>query len=84
MARGQRRTIEEKIAEKEEIIKALQIRIKSEKEELEGLNQEKREKDMARLSEVLKESGLTPDDAADILKDHLNVLQCNNTQEKTA
>ena len=32
MARGQRRTIEEKIADKEEIIKALQIRLKSEKE----------------------------------------------------
>ena len=39
MARGQRRTIEEKIADKEEIIRALQTRIKSEKEELEGLYQ---------------------------------------------
>lgn len=79
MARGQRRTIEEKIADKEEIIKALQIRLKSEKEELEGMYQEKREKDLAKLSEVLKESGLTPDDAADILKEHLD-----NRQEMTA
>lgn len=79
MARGQRRSIEEKIADKEEIIKALQIRLKSEKEELESMHQEKREKDLAKLSEVLKESGLTPDDAADILKEHLETQQ-----EKTA
>lgn len=79
MARGQRRSIEEKIADKEEIIKALQIRLKSEKEELESMHQEKREKDLAKLSEVLKASGLTPDDAADILKEHLD-----NQQEKTA
>ena len=79
MARGQRRSIEEKIADKEEIIKALQTRLKSEKEELESMYQEKREKDLAKLSEVLKESGLTPDDAADILKEHLE-----NQQEKTA
>lgn len=79
MARGQRRSIEEKIADKEEIIKALQTRLKSEKEELESMYQEKREKDLAKLSEVLKASGLTPDDAADILKEHLD-----NQQEKTA
>ncbi len=74
MARGPRKTIEEKITEKEEMIKALQTRIKSEKEELETMYQEKREKDMARLSEVLKASGLTPDDAADILQEHLEQL----------
>lgn len=74
MARGPRKTIEEKIAEKEDLIKALQTRVKSEKEELEGMYQEKREKDMARLSEVLKASGLTPDDAADILQEHLEQL----------
>lgn len=74
MARGPRKTIEEKITEKEELIKALQTRIKSEKEELEAMYQEKREKDMARLSEVLKASGLTPDDAADILQEHMEQL----------
>lgn len=79
MARGQRRTIEEKIADKEEIIRALQTRIKSEKEELEGLYQEKREKDLAKLAEVLKTSGLSPDDAAVILQEHMN-----GRQEKTA
>lgn len=79
MARGQRKTIEEKIADKEEIIKALQIRIKSEKDELEGMYQEKREKDLAKLSEVLKASGLSPDDAADILQEHVN-----RNQEKSA
>lgn len=79
MARGQRRTIEEKIADKEEIIRALQVRIKSEKEELENLYQEKREKELEKLSEMLKASGLSPEDAADILKEHVNIQQ-----EKTA
>jgi len=79
MARGQRRSIEEKIADKEEVIKALQTRLKSEKEELEAMYQEKREKDLAKLSDVLRSSGLSPDDAADILKEHLE-----SRQERTA
>ena len=45
MARGQRKTIEEKIAEKEEVIQALRTRIKSEQSELELLQKEKRDKD---------------------------------------
>ena len=43
MARGQRKTIEEKIAEKEELILALRTRLKSEQLELETLYKEKHE-----------------------------------------
>lgn len=75
MARGQRKTIEEKIAEKEELIKAMQIRIKSEKEELEAMYREKKEKDLAKLFDVLEESGLSPDDAANILRTHVDEMQ---------
>lgn len=74
MARGVRKSIEEKIAEKEETIKALQIRIKSEKEELEGMYREKRDKDLEKLSQVLEETGLTPEDAAEILQEHVNSM----------
>ena len=42
MARGQRKSIEEKIAAKEELIEALTTRLESEKRELEELCQEKR------------------------------------------
>lgn len=87
MARGVRKSIEEKIAEKEEVIQALQVRIKSEKAELEGMYREKRDKDLEKLSQVLEESGLTPEDAAGILQEHVNTMQYENMQheeEKTA
>ena len=80
MARGVRKTIEEKIAEKEEVIQALQVRIKAEKAELEGMYREKRDKDLEKLSQVLETSGLTPEDAANILQEHVNNMQ----HEKTA
>ena len=41
MARGQRKTMEEKIAAKKELIEALMTRVESEKRELEELYQEK-------------------------------------------
>ena len=40
MARGQRKTIEEKISAKQELIEALETRVASEKRELEELYQE--------------------------------------------
>ena len=46
MARGQRKTVEEKIAEKEELIQALRIRLKSEQNELDLLYKEKREREL--------------------------------------
>ena len=54
MARGQRKTIEEKISEKENLIESLKIRLKSEQRELEELHKEKREVDMKALHEVLE------------------------------
>ena len=46
MARGQRRTIEEKIAEKEELIASLRTRLKSEQSELDALYKEKKNRDL--------------------------------------
>ena len=42
MARGQRKAIEDKIREKEELVSALKIRLKSEQNELDALYKEKR------------------------------------------
>lgn len=70
MARGQRKSIEEKIAEKEELINAFKTRLKSEQGELEALYQEKREKDLEGLSRLLDSTGLLPDEAADVLKEY--------------
>ena len=49
MARGPKKTVEEKITAKQELINALLIRIESEKKELEALYEEKRQKDLLML-----------------------------------
>ena len=71
MARGQRKTKEEKISEKENLIESLKIRLKSEQRELEELHKEKREVDMKALHEVLEEANITAVDAADIIRGYL-------------
>lgn len=53
MARGQRRSLEEKIGEKEEIIKSLEIRVKKEKDELEAMIQNKQMRELSELKEII-------------------------------
>ena len=71
MARGQRRTIEEKIAEKEELIAALRTRLKSEQSELDALNREKKNRDLDSLNQLLESTGLDISEASDILQDYI-------------
>lgn len=71
MARGQRKTIEEKIAAKQEMIEALQTRVESEKRELEELYQEKRRKELEAVSDIMAESGLGPEEVAQVLQEYL-------------
>ena len=71
MARGQRRTIEEKIAEKEELIAALRTRLKSEQSELDALNREKKNRDLDSLNQLLTATGLDIGEASDILQDYI-------------
>lgn len=71
MARGQRRTIEEKIAEKEELIAALRTRLKSEQSELDTLNKEKKNRDLDALNQLLTSTGLDICEASDILQDYI-------------
>jgi len=71
MARGQRKTVEEKIAAKEELIEALATRMESEKRELEELYQEKRKKELEVVSDIIAESGLEPDEVAEVLQQYL-------------
>lgn len=75
MARGQRKTIEEKIAEKEKIIESLKIRLKSEQRELEELNREKQEVDLKTLNTILQEAKMTALDAVDVIRDYLQERQ---------
>lgn len=71
MARGQRKTVEEKITAKEELIEALMTRVESEKKELEELYQEKRKKELEAVSDIIDESGLEPEEVAAVLQEYL-------------
>lgn len=71
MARGQRKTMEEKIAAKKELIEALMTRVESEKRELEELYQEKKRKELEAVSDIIEEAGLEPEEVAEVLQQYL-------------
>ena len=71
MARGQRKTMEEKSAAKKELIEALMTRVESEKRELEELYQEKKRKELEAVSDIIEEAGLEPEEVAAVLQQYL-------------
>ena len=72
MARGPRKSLDDKIREKSEIIEALRTRIKSEQAELDELLKEKQDKEIAELGNLLKDSSLTPEDAKKIIEAYIS------------
>ena len=77
MARGTKKTIEEKITAKQELISALLTRIESEKKELEALYEEKRIKDLGTVNDLIEEAGLSPEEAAEALQQYLDSRMAN-------
>ncbi len=71
MARGQRKTIEEKIQAKQELIDALMTRVESEKRELEELFREKKQKELEAVGDLISDTGLQPDEVAEALKQYM-------------
>lgn len=71
MARGQRKSIEEKIEAKQELIAALMTRVESEKRELEEMYQEKKRKELEAVSDLIAETGLQPEEVAAALQQYL-------------
>ena len=71
MARGQRKTLEEKISAKQEIISALQTRIESEKRELEELYEEKRRKELEAVNDLIADAGLNANEVAEVLQQYI-------------
>lgn len=71
MARGQRKSIEEKITAKQELIETLMTRVESEKRELEELCQEKKRKELEAVSELIADTGLQPEEVAAVLQQYL-------------
>ena len=71
MSRGQRKTIEEKIAAKQELIDALMTRVESEKRELDELFQEKKRKELEAVSDLIEDAGLQPEEVAEMLQEYM-------------
>lgn len=66
--RKPKKSIEERIVDKEELIAALLTRIKSEQNELEALYSEKKLKDLESVSELISTSGLSPDEVTEAIR----------------
>lgn len=81
MARGQRKSVEDKIAEKEELIQALRTRLKSEQSELDTLYKEKRDRDLEELNKLITSTGLDVNEASDILQEY---IQTHTPTEQSA
>ena len=71
MARGQRKSIEEKIAEKQDLINSLNSRLEKETEELNSLLNEQKYQEIENLYELVKASNLSVEDVTAILNGYL-------------
>ena len=65
MPRGQRKSLEEKIQAKQELINALNIRIESEERELEE------------LYELIEDAGLAPEEVTEVLQQYIENRSAN-------
>ena len=72
MARGQRKTLDEKIEAKQEIIDALLTRIDSERAELAELMEAKRLQELEKVSEMMEEYGLDPEEVVQALQQFMD------------
>lgn len=77
MARRPKKTIEEKITAKQELISALLTRIESEKKELEAMYEEKRIKDLGTVNDMIAEAGLSAEEAKEALQKYLDQRMAN-------
>lgn len=76
MPRGQRKSLEEKIQAKQELINALNIRIESEERELEELYEQKRRKELEAVSDLI-EAGLAPEEVTEVLQQYIENRSAN-------
>lgn len=72
MARGVRKSIEEKIADKQEVIDALEVRVQKEREELQALINEQKIARLESLEELIDSSNLSLEEVTEILRRHVD------------
>ena len=65
MARGAKKSLQEKIKQKEELIESLSIRIKKEREELNELLEQQKNEELNELRMVMQKTGM---EIADIIQ----------------
>ena len=75
MARGQRKSIEEKIQAKQEVLNALLVRVESEKRELAELMEEKRRKELEAVNDMIEDYGLAPEEVTMALQQFMEARQ---------
>ena len=73
MPRGQRKSLEEKIQAKQELINALNIRMESEQRELEELFEQKKRKELEAVSDIIEDAGLAPEEVTEVLQQYIAV-----------
>ncbi len=71
MARGPRKSIDDKIRDKEELIASLKVRIQSEERELAELRNEKRAKELEAITAILDDNGISVEEAREVLERHV-------------
>lgn len=72
MARGPRKTLDEKITAKEELIESLMTRIESEKQELAEMYREKRYNQLENIDNMLEEWALSPEEVEEALRRYVD------------
>ena len=82
MARGPRKTIEDKIRDKEELIASLKVRIQSEEKELAELRREKRMKELEAITELLDDTGISVEEARAVLERHAVEMQEQSLEDE--
>ncbi|MGN1159262.1 MAG: hypothetical protein ACI4SE_03605 [Lachnospiraceae bacterium] len=82
MARGPRKTIEDKIRDKEELIASLKVRIQSEEKELAELRREKRMKELEAITEFLDDTGISVEEARAVLERHALEMQEQSLEDE--
>lgn len=70
MARGKRKSIDEKIEEQQNIVACLQVRLEKENEILNNLYREKKEAEVSLLYDAILEADLSVEEATDLIKNH--------------
>ena len=72
MARGQRKSIDEKIKQKQELIDSIKTRLEHERKELEELLNEKQQQEVKILNDFLKTSGMSVYEATEVLQQYVS------------